>query len=122
MTLHFVGLLLAREGALLVSRRVDFVRDTDHGCGCDREGMLVGVFEELPAADSVVSAGFFRRISLIVARMDSFRSRSTIRLLSPLRDERQHAVVFNQQRNALLQHLPLHLPRRRHALCMTSNR
>jgi hypothetical protein len=48
--------------------------------------MLVGVFDELAAADSVVSAALFRHISSIVARMDSFRY--TIRLPSPLRDER----------------------------------
>jgi hypothetical protein len=79
-TLRFVGLTLAREGggALLVSRRADFVGDADRESGCDREGVLVGVFDELAAAaaavDSVMSAAFFRRISLIVVRMDSFRS------------------------------------------------
>ena len=79
-TLRFVGLTLAREvdggGALLVSRRADFVGDADREFGCDREGVLVGVFDELAAAvaDSVASAAFLRRISLIVVRMDSFRS------------------------------------------------
>ena len=81
-TLRFVGLTLAREvdggggGALLVSRRADFVGDADRESGCDREGVLVGVFDELAAAvaGSVASAAFLRRISLIVVRMDSFRS------------------------------------------------
>ncbi len=75
-TLRFVGLLLAaREGALLVSRRADFVGDADCDCGCDREGvLLVGVFFKDELAASMVVAAFFRRISLIVARMDSFRS------------------------------------------------
>ena len=81
-TLRFVGLTLAREvgggggSALLVSRRADFVGDADREFGCDREGVLVGVFDELAAAvaDSVASAAFLRRISLIVVRMDSFRS------------------------------------------------
>ena len=73
-TLRFVGLLtLAREGgdALLVERRADFVGDADRESGCDREGVLVGVFDELAA---VASAAFLRRISLIVVRMDSLRS------------------------------------------------
>jgi len=65
--LRFVGLLLARE--VLVSRRADFVGDA---------GVLVGVFfDELAASVVVVVllvAAFFRRISLIVARMDSFIS------------------------------------------------
>ena len=84
-TLRFVGLTLAREvgggggATLLVSRRADFVGDADRESGCDREGVLVGVFDELAAAaaavaDSVASAAFLRRISLIVVRMDSFRS------------------------------------------------
>lgn len=83
-TLRFVGLLLAWESALLaVSRRADFVGEADRDCGWDCEGVLLGVFFDALVVASVVVllllllllvAAFFRRISLIVARMDSFRS------------------------------------------------
>ena len=85
-TLRLVGLLLALEGSggLLVSRRADFVGEADRDCGCDREGVLVGVFDEVLA--SVVLVAFFRRISLIVARMDSFRSTHSSSIVFTRRD------------------------------------
>jgi len=82
-TLRLVGLLLlvAPEGggsggrsALLVSRMADFVGDADRDGGCDREGVLVGVFADGVPPSVVAVVAFFRRISLIVVRMDSFRS------------------------------------------------
>lgn len=79
-TLRLVGLLLlvAPEGggggALLVSRMADFVGDADRDGGCDREGVLVGVFADGVPPSVVALVAFFRRISLIVVRMDSFRS------------------------------------------------
>ena len=81
-TLRLVGLLLlvAPEGGgsggarLLVSRMADFVGDADRDGGCDREGVLVGVFADGVPPSVVALVAFFRRISLIVVRMDSFRS------------------------------------------------
>ena len=77
-TLRLVGLLmlLAPEGGggLLVSRMADFVGDADRDGGCDREGVLVGVFDGVPTPSVALVVAFFRRISLMVVRMDSFRS------------------------------------------------
>jgi hypothetical protein len=62
-TLHF-----ALPGVLLASRRADFVGDADRDCGCEREGVLICVVVV------VLAFSFSRRISLIVAWMDSFNS------------------------------------------------
>jgi hypothetical protein len=61
------ALPLATECVLLASRRADFVGDADRDWGCEREGVLIGVVV-------VLAFPFFWRISLIVARMDSFNS------------------------------------------------
>lgn len=61
-------LRFALPGVLVASRRADFVGDADdRDCGCEREGVLIGVV-------AVLAFSFFWRISLIVARMDSFNS------------------------------------------------
>jgi hypothetical protein len=62
-------------GVLLASRKADFVGDADRDCGWEREGVLTGVdFDDVVSDVVFVVFSFFLRISLIVARMDSFSS------------------------------------------------
>jgi hypothetical protein len=72
-TLRF-ALPVARVDVLLASRKADFVGDADRDCGWEREGVLIGVDFDDAASDVVFVFSFFLRISLIVARMDSFNS------------------------------------------------
>ena len=95
-TLRLVGLLMllapeggAGGGGLLVSRMADFVGDADRDGGCDREGVLVGVFDGVPTPSVALVVAFFRRISLIVVRMDSFRSTHS------------SSIAFKRRENAL---------------------
>jgi len=76
-TLRFALLVSLREGVVrftLESRIADFVGEADREC----DGVLAGVFIFGVDADAApaeaASANFFSRISLIVARMDSFKS------------------------------------------------
>lgn len=70
-TLRF-ALLFMREGVqfALASRIADLVGEADREC----DGVLVGVFDADAAAEGSAALAFFLRISLIVARMDSFNS------------------------------------------------
>jgi hypothetical protein len=70
-TLRFA--LLVRDGVKFASRIADLVGDADRDC----EGVLMGVFDgEAGAAPApeVSTLAIFLRNSLIVARMDSFKS------------------------------------------------
>ncbi len=66
-TLRFA--LLVREGVNFASRMADFVGEADREC----DGVLVGVFD-VDAEAAASPLAFFLRISLTLARMDSFNS------------------------------------------------
>ncbi len=67
-TLRFA--LLVREGVNLASRMADFVGEADR----EGDGVLVGVFDVDAEAAPASPLAFFLRISLTLARMDSFNS------------------------------------------------
>ena len=79
-------LRFALPGVLLASRRADFVGDADRDCGCEREGALIGVVVVIVV---VLAFSFFWRISLIVARMDSFNSTHS------------SSIIFTRRENTL---------------------
>jgi hypothetical protein len=79
-------LRFALPGVLLASRRADFVGDADRDCGCEREGVLIGVVVVIVV---VLAFSFFWRISLIVARMDSFNSTHS------------SSIIFTRRENTL---------------------